>query len=230
MGYRMKKIASVLAIWLLAASLAFAQTSPGNVGNGQIGANYGAGYGANNWLFTSSACPSPSLVTAYQFLALTSGAPTSIPIDIWDGSQCVSLGILNATAHTFTPNGQPSLPLSVANGGTGAGSAAPGTANNIGAVGLVATGTIALNTTAVSSGTCGSAQTAAATGALPTDELSASFSADPTATTGYIPSTSGMLTIIFYLTSNTANFKVCNNTTSSITPGGTVTLNWKVLR
>jgi len=55
-------------------------------------------------------------------------------------------------------------------------------------------------------------------GALPTDVLLASFNGDPTAATGYIPSTSGMLTIIAYPTAGTASFKVCNNTLSAIAP------------
>jgi hypothetical protein len=36
-----------------------------------------------------------------------------------------------------------------------------------------------------------------------------------------------MLTIISYATANTVNFKVCNNTTGSITPGA-ISLNWRV--
>jgi hypothetical protein len=38
-----------------------------------------------------------------------------------------------------------------------------------------------------------------------------------------------MLTIIPWLTSGQANFKVCNNTGASITPGA-VTINWRVVR
>jgi hypothetical protein len=59
--------------------------------------------------------------------------------------------------------------------------------------------------------------------------VTASFNGDPTAVTGYIPATAGMLTIITYPTTNTFNAKVCNNTSSSITPGA-ITLNWRVVR
>jgi uncharacterized membrane protein len=38
-----------------------------------------------------------------------------------------------------------------------------------------------------------------------------------------------MLTIIAYPSSNNVNFKVCNNTNSSVTPGA-ITLNWRVIR
>ena len=41
--------------------------------------------------------------------------------------------------------------------------------------------------------------------------------------------TTGMLTIIPYPTSGNVNFKVCNNTGSSITPEA-ITLNWRVVR
>jgi hypothetical protein len=57
----------------------------------------------------------------------------------------------------------------------------------------------------------------------------ADFNADPTGVTGYAPVTTGMLTIIKYPTSGTVNFKVCNLTSSSITPGA-ITLNWRVTR
>ena len=93
----------------------------------------------------------------------------------------------------------------------------------------IASGTAALGTGSIASGACASAATATATGALTTDVLIASFNGDPTAAPGYIPSTSGMLTIIAYPAAGTVNFKVCNNTLSAITPGAT-TLNWRVVR
>lgn len=93
----------------------------------------------------------------------------------------------------------------------------------------IASGTATLGTSAIASGTCATVVTATATGTATTDTLTASFNGDPTAVTGYIPSTSGMLTIISYPTANTANFKVCNNTSASITPGA-ITINWRVVR
>ncbi len=90
-------------------------------------------------------------------------------------------------------------------------------------------GTAALGTGAITSATCATVVTATATGVVTTDIIEASFNGDPTAVTGYIPATAGMLTIIAYPTANTVNFKVCNNTSSSVTPGA-ITLNWKVVR
>ena len=59
--------------------------------------------------------------------------------------------------------------------------------------------------------------------------LIATFNADPTSTTGYSANTNGSLFIYAYPTTNNANFKVCNNTASNITPGA-ATLNWRVTR
>jgi hypothetical protein len=93
----------------------------------------------------------------------------------------------------------------------------------------IASGTAALGTGAISSGTCATAVTVSATGVATTDDIISDFNADPTSTTGYQPSANGILTIIKYPTANNVNFKVCNNTGGSITPGA-VTLNWRVVR
>jgi hypothetical protein len=93
--------------------------------------------------------------------------------------------------------------------------------------GAIASGTSALGTGAIGSGACATAVTTAATGAATTSTIAASFNGDPTAVTGYSPTTNGMLTVIGYPTSGNVNWKVCNNTTASITPGA-ITLNWRV--
>jgi hypothetical protein len=94
----------------------------------------------------------------------------------------------------------------------------------------IASGTLALNQTAIGSGACSAAQTAAAAGVATTDTIQIGFNGDPTGTTGYIPATAGMLTIIPYPTAGNINVKVCNNSSASITPGAVVTLNWRVVR
>ena len=107
--------------------------------------------------------------------------------------------------------------------GGGQGGAGGGTTNTI------ASGSTALGTGAIASATCATVVTATATGTATTDAIIPSFNGDPTAVTGYVPATTGMLTIIYYPTANNVNFKVCNNTTASITPGA-ITLNWRVVR
>lgn len=102
----------------------------------------------------------------------------------------------------------------------------PGTAG--GGVVVVASGTVTINPGATSSNTCSSAiDGGTATGVATTDNIQADFSADPTATTGYVPGAMG--TIVKYPTADHVNFKYCNNTASSITPTS-VTLNWRVMR
>lgn len=93
----------------------------------------------------------------------------------------------------------------------------------------VASGTSAMGTGAISSAACATVVTTAATNTATTDSIVWGFNGDPTAVTGYVPATTGMLTIIDYPSANNVNFKVCNNTSGSITPGA-ITLNWRVLR
>lgn len=131
-------------------------------------------------------------------------------------STVISLGSLSGTS-----------PI-VYNSGTGAFSC-PTCGTGSGNVSAIANGTSALGTSAITSGACASVVTTSATGVATTDNVQADFNADPTSTTGFAPSTGGMLTIIKYPTSNNVNFKVCNNTAASITPGA-VTLNWRVAR
>ncbi len=93
----------------------------------------------------------------------------------------------------------------------------------------IETGTSALGTSAISSGACASAVTTAATNAATTDVINWGFNGDPTGVTGYAPTANGMLTIIAYPSSGNVNFKVCNLTAASITPGA-ITLNWRIQR
>lgn len=93
----------------------------------------------------------------------------------------------------------------------------------------IAAGTSVLGTSAISSGACATVVTTTATNTATTDVINWGFNGDPTGVTGYAPSASGMLTIIAYPSANNVNYKVCNNTASSVTPGA-ITLNWQVTR
>jgi hypothetical protein len=93
----------------------------------------------------------------------------------------------------------------------------------------IASGTAVLPTSSIGSGACSSTLTVSASGVLTTDAIISTFNADPTSTTGYAPSASGSLYIYVYPTTNNVNFRVCNNTGSSITPGA-ATLNFRVVR
>lgn len=114
--------------------------------------------------------------------------------------------------------------------GTGVATAAANALSSAGGLtSTIASGTSALGTSAIASAACATVVTTTATNTATTDVVLASFNGDPTAVTGYIPATTGMLTIIAYPTANNVNFKVCNNTSGSITPGA-ITLNWRVVR
>lgn len=104
-----------------------------------------------------------------------------------------------------------------------------GTGAACGTASTIASGASALGTAAIASATCATVVTASAPSTATTDVVTASFNGDPTAVTGYVPLTTGMLTIFAYPTAGNVNFKVCNNTAGSITPGPT-TINWRVVR
>jgi hypothetical protein len=89
-------------------------------------------------------------------------------------------------------------------------------------------GTKALDTDAIASTACDT-MTQTATGTASTDTITWAFNADVTAVTGYAPVTTGGLAIYAWPTADTINIKVCNPTSSSITPGA-VSLNLRVVR
>ena len=94
----------------------------------------------------------------------------------------------------------------------------------------IASGQTAVPVTALGANSCdASATTATATGAATTDAVAVTYASDPTALTGYGGGTSGGITIRAWLTANTFNFKRCNETGSSITPGA-LNVNWRVTR
>ena len=93
----------------------------------------------------------------------------------------------------------------------------------------IASGTSAMGTGAITSGTCATVVTTTATGTATTDTITYTPNVDPTGVTGYAPSASGSLYIWAYPTTNNVNFKVCNNSSGSLTPSA-LTLNWRVAR
>jgi hypothetical protein len=104
--------------------------------------------------------------------------------------------------------------------------------NNTGAVrvaGTIASGSTALGTSAIASGACATVVTAAATGVVSTDAIAWNPNGSIKAVTGYVPATTGGLSIAVYPTANTLNIDVCNWSNASITPGA-VTINWRIAR
>jgi hypothetical protein len=98
---------------------------------------------------------------------------------------------------------------------------------------VVASGTVTLGTAAISSAACATAVTGTASlgsvsNVATTNTVKWSYSGDPTSVTGFAPSATGVLRIVAYPTAGAVNFKVCNDTSGSITPGSALTLNWIV--
>lgn len=91
----------------------------------------------------------------------------------------------------------------------------------------IASGTATIPATAIASQACATAITATVTGVATTDVVAAGFAADPTSTTGFLPS--AMLTIVPFAGSGSVGFRVCNLTSASITPTS-LTFNWRVTR
>lgn len=111
----------------------------------------------------------------------------------------------------------------------GSGLTMTGTTLSSSGAATIVNGTSALGTSAISSGACATVVTTTATGTATTDTISWGFNSDPTGVTGYAPVTTGALTIFAYPSTNNVNFKACNLTNASITPGA-ITLNWRILR
>lgn len=92
----------------------------------------------------------------------------------------------------------------------------------------VCSGTISISGTINSASN--SSFTTACTGLLTTDNISLDFNGSPLAITGFIPSASGMLTVLKWPSPNTINVSAVNNTSGPITLSSTVVLNFHVYR
>lgn len=163
---------------------------------------------------------------------LGTGVATALGTNVGSAGALVVNGGALGTPSGGTATNITGLPISTGVSGLGTGvataAAVNGGSNGSFPTRIAGTAT-ALGTTLVASGACSSAITATATGAATTDVIIASFAADPTAVTGYSPTTNGGLYIVAWVTTNTANFKYCNNTSASITPGA-VSINWMIPR
>lgn len=187
------------------------------------------GTGLTGGTITATGTCAPDFGTAANKVAqggvITAGGPT--------GSATVAPIITyNAAGQLTTVSSATITPAigSVTGLGTNVGAALGATLSAAGGVSsTIASGTSAMGTSAISSATCATVVTTSATNTATTDVIWWGFNGDPTGVTGYVPATAGMLTIIAYPSANNVNFKVCNNSSSSISPGA-ITLNWRVIR
>lgn len=203
------------------------------VAQGGTGLTSGTSGGVPYFSGSTTVASSAALTSNSLVLGGGAGAAPKVAAGLTtDGTSAINLGVAgtsvgkvvlaNATSGTVTLN-----PVTGALGTTTL--TVPAAVGTGRVAQVIAASTSALGTSAISSGACATVVTGTATGTATTDVINWGFNADPTSTTGYSASASGMLTIIAYPTADTVNFKVCNNTASSITPGA-VTLNWNVVR
>lgn len=165
----------------------------------------------------------PTTTPAFTIAGTSGGIPYFSSASTWASSAALA-------ANAIVVGGGAGVAPSTVTTGTGIITALGVNTGSAGAPSiLIASGTSALGTSAIASAACATVVTTAATGVATTDVITAGFNGDPTAVTGYAASTSGMLTIVVYPSANNVNFKVCNNTGASITPGA-ITLNWRVVR
>lgn len=201
------------------------------VGQGGTGLTAGTSGGVTYFNSSSTLASSGALTANAVVLGGGAGAAPKVSTGITtDGASALSLGTagsaVGSVSYANATSG--SITVSPPTGALGTTTRTLQAVSGVEAVRIVA-GTSALGTSAVSSGTCATTVTTTATGAAATDVLNWGFNSDPTGVTGYVPSTAGMLTIIAWPTSGNVNMKVCNNSSSSITPGA-ITLNWVIIR
>jgi len=96
-------------------------------------------------------------------------------------------------------------------------------ANGVCGSGGIANATFTVGTTAIGANSCSSSSTVPMTGVATTSVFMISPNADVSGTTGW--GSTGGLVIDAWPTANTLNYKVCNQTSSSITPSASVTFN-----
>lgn len=89
--------------------------------------------------------------------------------------------------------------------------------------GGIANTTTTVGTTAITANTCTSATTVTMTGVTTSSVFNFTPSSDVSGVTGW--GSTGGLTIVAWPTANTLNYKVCNQTGTSITPSASVTFN-----
>lgn len=104
-----------------------------------------------------------------------------------------------------------------------------GAACGSGSTVTIASGTSAMGTSAIASTACATVVTTSATGTASTDTIIFTPNGSIKAITGYVPATTGGLTIAGYPTTNNVNWDVCNWSSGSLTPSA-LTLNWRVVR
>lgn len=166
------------------------------------------------WTLTCSGCTTATGVSAFPADSIPL-ATWTVTSTTWDTSGGTDYRALNSVDRPITSS---TLTVTTTTTGRTIEYTSP----------IIASGTATLGTSAISANTCASVVTVAATGTLTSHVIAAGFTADVSGVTGYGAGATDGLFVISYPTANNVNFKVCNPTGASITPGA-ATLNWRVL-
>jgi hypothetical protein len=176
---------------------------------------------ANYWTIPCNASTTSTLTVNAVANAASiygQGSPTNITI-----VAAATAGIATCVRLSSNPAGTQWVVAQVGSPGV-AGPTGPA-----GSVTVISQGTSALGTSSIASAACATVVTTVATGVLTTDPIQWTPNGSIKAITGYVPATTGGLTIAAYPTANAVNFDVCNWSAGSIIPGA-LTLNWRVAR
>jgi hypothetical protein len=179
---------------------------------------------ANYWTIPCNASTTSTLTVNAVTNAASiygQGSPTNITI-----VAAATAGIATCVRLSSNPAGTQWVVAQVGSQGA-VGPAGP--TGPAGSVTVISQGTSVLGTSAIASAACATVVTTVATGVLSTDPIQWTPNGSIKAITGYVPATTGGLTIAAYPTANAVNFDVCNWSSGSITPGA-LTLNWRVAR
>lgn len=147
--------------------------------------------------------------TASFYLLNGGAAPTAVTSFTVDPGESVRLYSLDNANYQVVPGGVP------VTGGTMTGSLSYTPYST----------TVTVGTTAISANSCTTASTVTMTGLTTAMALKLTPTSDVSTVVGWSPASTGQLYFTAWPTANTLNYRVCNPTSSSITPGSSTTWN-----
>jgi hypothetical protein len=173
---------------------------------------------------STSSLPSPGAIGGTTPAAITGTTITVNTGLVINGSTAItSTSSANSQAVTCATGGSGTQVCDAAGSWISGSTTVGGVTCTLGSTCFPSDTTFTVGTTAIAANTCTSASTVTMTGLTTAMAFSISPSADVSGVTGW--GSTGGLVIDAWPTSNTLNYKVCNQTAASITPSASVTFN-----